>query len=37
MRTGLRLNMKTVFLMYGIPMFKIRQSRDHLIFNMGIL
>ena len=35
--TGPRLNVKTVFPMYGIPMSKIRRSWDRLIFNMGIL
>ena len=33
--SGPRLNIKTVFPMYGIPMLKIRRSRDRLIFNMG--
>ena len=33
---GPRLNIKTIFPGMGIPMFKIRWSRDHLIFNMGI-
>ena len=33
---GSRLNIKTVFPRYGIPMLKIRRSRDRLIFNMGI-
>ena len=28
--------LKTVFPRYGIPMLKIRRSRDRLIFNMGI-
>ena len=32
---GPPLNIKTVFPMYGIPMLKIRRSRDRLIFNMG--
>ena len=32
----LRVNIKTVFPRYGIPMIKIRQSRDRLIFSMGI-
>ena len=31
---GSHLNIKTVFPMYGIPMLKIRRSRDRLIFNM---
>ena len=31
-----RIKMKTIFPRYGIPMLKIRQSRDRLIFNMGI-
>ena len=29
-------NIKTAFPRYGIPMLKIRRSRDRLIFNMGI-
>ena len=33
---GPHLNIKTVFPRYGIPMLKIRWSRDRLIFNMGI-
>ena len=33
---GPRLNIKTVFPRYGIPMLKIRRLRDRLIFNMGI-
>ena len=33
---GPRLNIKTVFPRYGIPMFKVGRSRDRLIFNMGI-
>ena len=33
---GARLNIKTVFLVMGFPMLKIRWSRDHLFFNMGI-
>ena len=33
---GPRLNIKTVFPRYGIPMLKKRRSRDRLIFNMGI-
>ena len=36
METGPRLNIKTVFPRYGVPMLKIRRSRDRLIFNMGI-
>ena len=35
-RPGSRLNIKTIFPRYGIPMSKIRRSRDRLIFNMGI-
>ena len=35
-RPGPRLNIKTVFLRYGIPMLKIRRSWGRLIFNMGI-
>ena len=31
-----RLNIKTIFPGIGIPMLKIRWSRDHLIFNMRI-
>ena len=34
--TGLCLNIKTIFLRYGISMLKVRRSRDRLIFNMGI-
>ena len=33
---GPRLNIKTVFRRYGIPMLKIRGSQDCLLFNMGI-
>ena len=33
---GPRLNIKTVYPGIGIPMLKIRRSRDRLIFNMGI-
>ena len=33
---GSRLNIKTVFPRYRIPMLKIRRSRDRLIFNIGI-
>ena len=33
---GPRLNIKSVFPRYGIPMFKIRRSWDRLIFNTGI-
>ena len=33
---GPRLNIKTVFLRIGIPIIKIRRSRDRLIFVMGI-
>ena len=33
---GPRLNIKTVFHKYGIPMKKMRRSRDRLIFNMGM-
>ena len=33
---GPRLNIKIVFLGMGIPMLKIRRSRDRLIFNMGV-
>ena len=33
---GPRLNIKTIFPGMGIPMLKIRRSRDRLIFNMGI-
>ena len=35
-RPGPSLNIKIVFSRYGIPMLKIRRSRDRLIFNMGI-
>ena len=36
-RPGPSLNIKTVFPMcMGVPMLKIRRSRDRLIFNMGI-
>ena len=35
-KPGPRLNIKTVFPGKGIPMLKIRRSRDRLIFNMGI-
>ena len=31
-----RINIKTIFPRYGIPMLKIRRSRYHFIFNMGI-
>ena len=31
-----RLNVKTVFPRYGIPVLKIRRPRDRLIFNVGI-
>ena len=34
---GPRLNIKTVFPRYGIPMLKIRRSQDRLILNTGIL
>ena len=34
--SGARLNINTVFARYGDSMLKIRQSQDHLIFNMGI-
>ena len=34
--TGPRLNIKTIFPRYGIPILKIRRSQDRLIFNMGI-
>ena len=34
--SGSRLNIKTVFPSYGIPMLTIRRSRDRLIFNMEI-
>ena len=34
-RYKLILNIKTVFPYLGIPMFKIRRSRDRLIFNIG--
>ena len=37
MRPGPRLNIKTVFPRYGIPMLKIRRSKDCLIFNIGII
>ena len=33
---GPRLNIKTVFPRYGIPMLKIRRSRDRFFFTMGI-
>ena len=33
---GSRFNMKTAFARYGIPVLKIRRSRDHLICNMKI-
>ena len=33
---GPRLNIKTVFIRFGIHMLKIRRSRDRLILNMGI-
>ena len=33
---GPHLNIKTAFPRYGIPMLKIRRSRDRLIVNMGI-
>ena len=33
---GFRLNIRTVFPRYGIPMLKIRRSWDRLFFNMGI-
>ena len=33
---GPRLNKKTIFRMYGIPMLKIRRSRDRLLIHMGI-
>ena len=35
-RAGPCFNIKTVFPRYGIPILKIRRSRDRLIFNMGI-
>ena len=35
-KPGPRLNRKSVFSRYGIPMLKTRRSRDRLIFNMGI-
>ena len=34
--SGPRLNIKTLFLRYGIPMVKIRRSWDRRILNMGI-
>ena len=34
--TGPPLNIKTIFPGIGIPMLKIRGSKDHLIFNTGI-
>ena len=34
--TGPRFNIKTVCPSYGIPMLKIRRSRDRLTFSMGI-
>ena len=33
---GPRLNIKTVFPMYGIPMLKIRRSQDRLIYKIGV-
>ena len=33
---GSRLNIKIVFPMYGIPIFKMRRSGGHLIYKMGI-
>ena len=35
-RSGPRLNIKTVFPRYGMPMLKIRRWLDYLVFNMGI-
>ena len=36
MRSGPLFNIRTVFVRYGIPMLKIRRSRNRLIFNMWI-